>query len=128
MNLLKVDAQQKAHEIADIARDVKARDVRIIDLGGQTPISDYFVVCTGTSDTHTKSIADTIIHEMKGAHRVVPKAEGREGGSWILIDYGDVVAHIFLPDAREFYDIESLWADPAARGVGPARCSLEEDR
>ena len=88
--------------------------MRVMGLEGLTHVSDYFVVCTATSDTHARSITDAVITEMKDMHGLHPRAEGREAGSWILVDYGDVVVHIFLPEARDFYDIEGLWGRASA--------------
>jgi ribosome-associated protein len=87
--------------------------VKIVNLEGLTQISDYFVVCTATSDTHAKAITDAIVARMKQSHALLPRAEGKEAGSWVLIDYGDVVAHVFLAEARAFYDIEGLWKKAA---------------
>ena len=105
----------KGLEIAEIgaeaAVDRKANDVAILDLRGLSSVADFFVVCSGNSDTHAEGIAN-IIKEKLDEHSV--KLWHREGGrraSWILLDYIDVIVHIFTEDAREFYGLERLWGD-----------------
>lgn len=80
----------------------------MLDLKGKTVMWDYFVVCSGNSDVHVRSIADKIEEKMK-AVKVRPRSvEGRSTG-WILLDFGDVVCHVMREDERQFYDLESLW-------------------
>jgi len=97
--------------IAQILDEKKARDIAAIHTTEQTIIADYFVIASGTSSTHVKSLAEDLEYEMKQRHSVWPKGiEGRASG-WILLDYGAVLVHIFLPDQREYYNIERLWED-----------------
>ena len=96
---------------ADAALDRRANNVVILDLQGLSSVADFFVVCSGNSDTHAEGIAN-IIKEKLDEHSV--KLWHREGGrraSWILLDYIDVIVHIFTEDAREFYGLERLWGD-----------------
>ena len=96
---------------ADAALDRKANNVVILDLRGLSSVADFFVVCSGNSDTHVEGIAN-IIREKLDEHGA--KLWHREGGrraSWILLDYVDVILHIFTEDAREFYGLERLWGD-----------------
>lgn len=89
--------------------DLKARDLRVLDVRGLTDITDYMVVASGTSDRHVKALADHV-QEALGARGVKPLGvEGEEAGEWVLLDYGDVVAHVMRPAVREFYDLEKLW-------------------
>jgi len=103
-------AAKLAQAIARIADGKKARDIVILDLRQLTSITDYFVICTGEVDQHVKAIADEI--EKRLAPRDKPwHIEGYQHQSWILLDYVDVVVHIFQPETRQYYNLEKLWAD-----------------
>src|SRR5690606_23234424 len=81
---------------------------------GQTPLADYFVICTGTSDTHIKSIAENVQDTMREDAKVRAKPQGSAESFWIVLDYGDVILHIFDEETRAFYDLERLWSDGKA--------------
>jgi ribosome-associated protein len=104
-------ARPRALEIARAGLDKKAEDVLLLDVRGLTSYADYFVLMTAESDRQAGAIADHVDGRLKeqGASKV--GVEGYESGRWILIDYGDVVAHVFNREARGFYDLEGLWAD-----------------
>lgn len=103
--------EQLARLAADTADDKKARDVVILDLRGLSVIADYFVICSANSRTQVQAIADAI-EEKLGENGLVCKGfEGRDEGRWILIDFGDVVAHVFQDEERSFYGLERLWGD-----------------
>jgi ribosome-associated protein len=89
----------------------KAEDVLLLDVRGLTSYADYFVVMTAESDRQAGAIADHVDDELRKAGATKVGVEGYEAGRWILVDYGDVVAHVMSRDAREFYDLEGLWAD-----------------
>ncbi|MDF9393146.1 ribosome silencing factor [Methylococcus capsulatus] len=94
----------------------KGRDVKIIDLRGKTAIADFFVIASGTSDRHVRSLAGNVEASAK-AHAFQPFGlEGEESGEWVVVDLGDVVVHVMKPPVREFYQLEKLWAEifPAA--------------
>ncbi|MBL8226749.1 MAG: ribosome silencing factor [Chromatiales bacterium] len=93
----------------DALAEVKARDVRVLDVHDLTPLADYMVIASGTSDRHVKSLADHVISQATAAGWPVLGIEGREGGEWVLVDLRDVVVHIMQPKARDFYKLESLW-------------------
>jgi ribosome-associated protein len=97
--------------IAKAGLDKKAEEVLLLDVRGLTSYADYFVVMTADSDRQAGAIADHVESEMKDAGVTKVGVEGYETGRWILVDYGDVVAHVMNKEAREFYDIEGLWAD-----------------
>lgn len=78
---------------------------------GQTPLADYFVICTGTSDTHIKSIAENVQDKLREDAKVRAKPQGGAESFWIVLDYGDVILHIFDEETRNFYDLERLWSD-----------------
>lgn len=89
--------------------DAKARDVAWLDVTGQTDITDHMVVAGGTSSTHVKAVVDRVLEAASKAGYKPLGVEGREEGDWVLIDLGDIVLHVMLPKAREFYDLERLW-------------------
>lgn len=102
---------------AQLAIEKKATNVKLIDLRGITPITDYFVIASGSSEIQAKAIADHILNEMR-KHGLTPwKSEGWEARQWIIIDFVDIVVHVFLESAREFYNLERLWADAPTQGV-----------
>ena len=104
---------QVAVAVAAAALDKKAANVEIIDLAGKADYTDYLVLMTGGSDRHVRAIADSIQEELD-KKRVRPlSVEGTAGGNWILIDYGDVVAHVFQESSRTLYDLDGLWLDAA---------------
>jgi ribosome-associated protein len=97
--------------IAEAGLDKKAEDVLVLDVRGLTSYADYFVLMTADSERQAGAIADSVDEKMKANGSTRVGAEGYETGRWILIDYGDVVAHVMSRDARGFYDLEGLWAD-----------------
>ena len=111
--------EQMAAAIADIASDRKAVDIVQLDLRGMVGYADYFVICSGRSDRQTRAIHDAIHLEMKANHALLPRrVEGLPEARWILIDYLDVVVHIFTPDTREYYRLEQLWGEAPSLAVG----------
>lgn len=105
------DALPVAELAAKAALDKKAEDVVILDVRGLTTYADYIVVATGTSDRQVMAIADGVEEKMREAgHRSIG-TEGYARGHWVLIDFADVVVHVFYEEARSFYDVEGLWAD-----------------
>jgi ribosome-associated protein len=104
-------ARPTALAIAQAALDKKAEDVTVLDVRGLTSYADYFVVMTADSDRQASAIADHLEDTMKKAGFSKVGVEGYETGRWILVDYGDVVAHVMNRESRGFYDLEGLWAD-----------------
>jgi len=102
------------HEIQTIVealRDNKAVDITALDLRKLSDASDYFLIASGRSDTHVRALADHVIDAMKRVDRSPHHVEGLSAGRWVLIDYVDVVVHVFHPTLRQFYQLERLWAD-----------------
>jgi ribosome-associated protein len=89
----------------------KARDVLILDLRGLSEAADFFVIASGTSDTHVRAVADHAIEVMAAAGRAPHHVEGLQQGRWVLLDFVDFVIHVFHPAQREFYQLERLWTD-----------------
>lgn len=99
---------EKLQFITDAADELKAERIETLDVRGKTSLTDYFVVCSGTSDRHIASIAGKVSEEL-GKHRSKPVRVEGENSSWILQDYGDVVLNVMREETRQFYDLESLW-------------------
>ena len=91
----------------------KGGDIAAIEITEQTTLADYFVLCTATSTTQIKALADVCEKTLKDAGEPPHHVEGHRGGTWILLDFSSVVVHIFNEEAREFYDLERLWSDAA---------------
>lgn len=103
-------AEQTAREIALILEDKKAMNVEIVDIEGKTILADRFVIATGTSVTHIKALSGEVEQVMKERHQRLPgHIEGYSTGRWILMDYSDVIVHIFHAEDRDFYSLEKLW-------------------
>ena len=96
--------------IVDALEDLKALDIRIVDVRGQTSVTDFLVIASGTSSRHVKSLADHVAQEMKAKHGVgALGSEGADAAEWVLVDFDSVVLHVMQPPIREFYDLERLW-------------------
>ena len=89
----------------------KADNVRLIDISQISTLGDYFVLATGTSGTHVKALADELEYQLKEKGVPAGRVEGYRSNSWILLDWGNVVIHIFTQEGRDFYDLDHLWAD-----------------
>ncbi|GEM_PF-270108 len=108
----KLNPSDLAHKIVDLAEEKQAVDITLLDLGKVTVLADYFVICTAESSRQTIAILDSIAIELKKAG-VLPlhPAEGDPTAGWTLLDYGDVVVHVFDAATRSFYNLEQLWKD-----------------
>ncbi len=105
-----LDPTQLAKIIADVAADKKAADVALLDIRETSVIADYFVICTGTNPRQIKAIADAIDEKLLEVRVSARGHEGEPNSGWVLLDYGDVIVHIFGPMEREFYRLERLWS------------------
>jgi len=107
-----------ARAIAELAADRKAIDIRELDVHEVLGYTDFFVVCSGNTDRQTKAIHDAVYQGLKDRYGLIPRrVEGLGEARWILMDYLDVVLHVFVPDAREFYRLEKLWGEAPSRTV-----------
>ncbi len=95
----------------DLVLERKAENVLTLDLKGISSATDYFVIASGGSDVHVRAIAEHVVEDMKREGERPGHVEGLSGGQWVLIDYIDVVVHVFQRAAREFYQLETLWGD-----------------
>ena len=105
-----MDSKQLADVVEAALEDIKARDVRRLDIGRLSTIADYMIVASGTSDRHVRSIADRAVEAAKKAGVEMLGLEGEDSAEWVLVDLGDVILHVMQPQAREFYKLESLWS------------------
>jgi ribosome-associated protein len=101
--------------VRDAAQDKKGEEYTELDVSGRTILADTFVVVTGRSKIQTRAIADAIFEAVKAEGYPSPRVEGHADGTWILIDMGHVIAHVFTPEQRQFYNIERLWSEVAKR-------------
>jgi ribosome-associated protein len=101
----------------EVAGDRKGSDMLVLDLRGISNATDYFLLVTGTSDIHVRSIAEHVLEELKKDGVRPSHVEGLRSGRWVLIDYIDFVVHVFHPAAREFYQLERLWGDAPAHAL-----------
>ncbi len=97
--------------LCESAADTKAQDITILDVRGQTIVTDFFVLCTGTSTTHIQAIAQNVLGHLRMDARRRAKPEGSSESLWIVLDYSDVILHVFDEETRDFYDLERLWGD-----------------
>lgn len=89
----------------------KGIDIKVLETGHLTTLAEYFVICTATSTTQVKALCDACEKDMKEAGEPPHHTEGHRGGTWVLLDFSCVVVHVFMDDARKFYDLERLWGD-----------------
>jgi ribosome-associated protein len=107
----RASAEHKARRAARAALDKKAVGLTVLDVQGVSSVTDYFLVCSGRSAPHVKTIADAIREELKEDGVRPLHAEGQPESGWVLLDYGDVLMHVFLEDTRAYYALERLWGD-----------------
>ncbi len=111
-----MSSDELAREICRYAEDKKAVDLVELDMKGVIGYTDRLVICTGNTQRQTKAIHDAVLERIKAEHGVLPRrVEGVESADWILMDYLDVILHIFTPATREFYRLEQLWGEAPAR-------------
>ena len=116
-----MNPDQLAETIAAQAADKKAIDVVELDVRGVVGYTDFFLVCSGNTSRQVKAIHDGIQQALKDEHGILPRrVEGQTEATWILMDYLDVVVHVFTPEARDFYRLEQLWGEVPARAMEPA--------
>ncbi len=122
-------SKQDLRLVADAMLDKKAKNVVSIDLRPlESSITDYFMICNADSTTAVSAIADNIIKKLKEEKGLKPiRTQGLENNFWIILDYGDIVAHIFLTEYREFYKIEDLWADAPTKGFRERRATKDNE-
>ncbi len=121
----RLSAEEKLEIAVSAVLDLRAVDPVVLEMGELTVITDYFLICHGTSNVHIRAIADRVLEQMEG-QRLRPRAEGYREAQWILLDYGDLVVHIFAEEQREFYSLERLWSDAPRRNLTPPETASDE--
>lgn len=106
-----MEARQKALLAARAAEERLAERVVVLEVQEHTPVTDFFVIASGSTHVQIKAITEAVEDALEGAGERPGRAEGREDGRWVLLDFGDVVVHIFGPRERQYYDLERLWGD-----------------
>ena len=96
--------------VLDALDDLKAKDIVILDVKPLTSVADLMIVASGTSNRHVKSIADRIRERLRENGCTLLGVEGEDAAEWVLVDLGDIIVHVMLPDTRRFYDLEKLWS------------------
>ena len=112
------DGKDLALVCAGIASDGKAEDIVVLDVRKMSSFTDFFVILSGRSTRHVQALAESIEHELRSKRISTSRAEGLSEGSWVLLDFDDVVVHIFYHDQRDFYDLEGLWDDAPRVEIG----------
>ena len=108
---MQMTPEQAAKLAVEAALDRKAGDLKLLRVTELTTLADYYVICTGTSNTQMKAIAESVEHLLEENGMPVLHTEGYGSASWVLIDFGSVIVHVFNRDVREFYALERLWGD-----------------
>lgn len=108
---MKTTPKRLAHLAGELALEKKAFDVKILDLRQISSVCDFFVICSASVDIHARAIAEWITENLESRGIKYWHHEGYQASRWILLDYVDVVIHVFLPEVREFYALEKLWGD-----------------
>ncbi len=116
-SLENASALEVAEAIAEVLDSKKGRDIKIIHVEEKTVIAEYFVICTGNSSTQVKALVGEVEYRL-GERGVMPyNVEGRDNNSWILMDYSNIIVHVFSREAREFYNLDKLYGDSSAVSV-----------
>lgn len=106
-----MEALALAKKAAEILDNKKADQINVIKIEEISSLADYFVIASGTSSTHVRSLSDELEEKLKAEGVSPARVEGYRSNSWVLLDYGSVVIHVFTQEARDFYDLDRLWAD-----------------
>ena len=104
-------AKEVAYEVTRALDEIKGMDIKLLRIDEVSSLADYFIICTGTSNTHVKTLCDYAEYTLEQLGEPMLGREGHRGNAWELLDYGSVVVHVFTEEAREFYSLERLWAD-----------------
>ena len=106
-----LSAKEVAVQVTKALDEKKGMDIKLLRINDVSSLADYFLICTGTSNTHVKTLCDYAEYTMEQIGEPMLGREGHRGNSWELLDYGAVVIHVFTEEARQFYNLERLWAD-----------------
>ena len=106
-----LSAKEVAYEVTKALDSKKGMDIKLLRIDEVSSLADYFLICTGTSNTHVKTLCDYAEYTLEELGEKMLGREGHRGNTWELLDYGTIVIHVFTDEARKFYDLERLWAD-----------------
>lgn len=104
-------AKQIAYEVTKALDEKKGIDIKLLKIDKVSSLADYFLICTGTSNTHVRTLCDYAQYTLEQLGEPMLGREGHRGNTWELLDFGSIVVHVFTQEAREFYSLERLWAD-----------------
>ena len=104
-------AKEVAYEVTKALDEKKGMDIKLLKISDVSSLADYFLICTGTSNTHVKTLCDFAEYTLQELGEPMLGREGHRGNSWELLDFGSIVVHVFTDEARKFYDLERVWAD-----------------
>ena len=113
----KKEQKKKLDNVGELLLEKQAEGIIVFDVQKLTSVTDYVIICTSNSTTQSKAIADFVRQELKNQNILPLSVEGYENLNWVLMDYANIVIHIFLPEYREFYDLERLWGDATSYKV-----------
>ena len=116
-------SKEMARIAYDALSDKKGEDIKIIDITGVSVLADYFIIATGNSDSQVNALVDNVEEELHKAGYPLKQREGRANSSWILLDFGDIIVHVFDKENRLFYDLERIWRD----GKSVEKAELEKE-
>ncbi len=108
---LNLESMELARSCSRIAGDNKAEDVVVLDVRNMSSFTDFFVIMSGRSTRHVQALAEGLENELRSKRIKTARAEGLQEGKWVLLDFGDVIVHVFYSEQRDFYDLEGLWHD-----------------
>ena len=114
-----VNAKEMALAAAKALDSKLGKDISLIEIADVSTLADYFLICTATSNTHVKTLCDAVEEAMDAAGEPLLNREGHHGGTWVLMDFGSLVVHVFTGEARKFYDLERLWQDGHQVNLAP---------
>ncbi len=105
-----LSSAEKAALVVEFADDMKAERIETLDVRAKTSVADYFIVCTGTSDTHVRSIAEKVSENLRSSGiKALRRTQSTNQDGWVLYDFGDVIFHVMMEEKRQYYDLESFW-------------------
>ena len=119
-----LSAKEVAYAVTKALDEKKGRNIKLLRINEVSSLADYFLICTGTSNTHVKTLCDHAEYTLEQLGEKLLSREGHRGNTWELLDYGAIVVHVFTEEAREFYSLERLWAD--AESVDISKLIVEE--
>ena len=113
-----MNAEQMTKLVIDALEDMKGIDIKVLDVHEKSSVTDIMVIAAGNSSRQVRSLANNVVEKAKAAGQQPLGVEGEQDSSWMLVDLGDVVVHIMLPETRDFYNLEKLWGDEAPQAQG----------